>query len=184
MRRTYNRPAWNHLHRANSVLFTILFTLGSFLALANPREALAGECGAEIIADLVGAENIAKLSATGQVGCNRGVTRVGGARTPYYTYDVACSTDKQAAGEGLCSATPCPDFGRFFAFRTIHRPDGSSASAGFSCVSLEQAAATPGITVAQVFEAVRRVRLPGGEIGVEPGVGGWRTSSLTFGWKG
>ena len=29
-----------------------------------------------------------------------------------------------------------------------------------------------GVTVAQVFEAVRRVRLPGGEIGVEPGVRG------------
>jgi hypothetical protein len=57
-------------------------------------------------------------------------------------------------------------------FRTIHRPDGSSGPAGFSCVSLEQAVATPGVTVAQVFEAVRRVRLPGGEIGVEPGVRG------------
>jgi hypothetical protein len=32
--------------------------------------------------------------------------------------------------------------------------------------------AQPGLTVAQVFEAVRRVRLPGGEIGVEPGVRG------------
>jgi hypothetical protein len=39
-------------------------------------------------------------------------------------------------------------------------------------VSLEQAVATPGVTVAQVFEAVRRVKLPGGEIGVEPGVRG------------
>jgi hypothetical protein len=39
-------------------------------------------------------------------------------------------------------------------------------------VNLEQAVATPGVTVAQVFEAVRRVKLPGGEIGVEPGVRG------------
>jgi hypothetical protein len=39
-------------------------------------------------------------------------------------------------------------------------------------VTLEQAVATPGVTVAQVFEAVRRVKLPGGEIGVEPGVRG------------
>jgi hypothetical protein len=37
---------------------------------------------------------------------------------------------------------------------------------------LEQAVATPGITMAKVFEAVRRVRLPGGEIGVERGVRG------------
>jgi hypothetical protein len=37
---------------------------------------------------------------------------------------------------------------------------------------LEQAVANPGLTVADVFEAVRRVKLPGGEIGVEPGVRG------------
>jgi hypothetical protein len=39
-------------------------------------------------------------------------------------------------------------------------------------VTLDQAVATPGVTVAQVFEAIRRVKLPGGEIGVEPGVRG------------
>ena len=91
---------------------------------------------------------------------------------PYFTSEIVCSTDRQAAAEGLCSTTPYSDSGQFFAFRTIHRPDGSSGPAGFSCVSLEQAVATPGVTVAQVFEAVRRVRLPGGEIGVEPGVRG------------
>jgi hypothetical protein len=37
---------------------------------------------------------------------------------------------------------------------------------------LDQAAASPELTLAQVFEAVRRVKLPGGEIGVEPGVRG------------
>jgi len=37
---------------------------------------------------------------------------------------------------------------------------------------LEQAVATPGVTVAQVFEAIRRVKLPGGEIGVKPEVRG------------
>jgi PKD domain len=39
-------------------------------------------------------------------------------------------------------------------------------------VSLEQAVASPRLTAADVFEAVRRVKLPGGEIGVEPGVRG------------
>ena len=39
-------------------------------------------------------------------------------------------------------------------------------------MTLDQAVATPGVTVAQVFEAVRRVKLPGGEIGVEPEVRG------------
>jgi hypothetical protein len=89
---------------------------------------------------------------------------------PYYTEQVVCSTDPVQAAEGLCSATPCPT--SFFALRTIHFPDGRAEAAGFRCVTLEQAVAAPGVTVAQVFEAVRRVKLPGGEIGVEPGVRG------------
>jgi hypothetical protein len=91
---------------------------------------------------------------------------------PYTTHEIACSTDQQAAAEGLCSVTPCQDFGRFFAFTTVHFPDGTSQPAGFQCVPLSEAVAQPGVTVAQVFAAVRRVRLPGGEIGVEPEVRG------------
>jgi hypothetical protein len=89
---------------------------------------------------------------------------------PYYTEQIVCSTDSAQASEGLCSATPCPT--AFFALRTLHLPDGRVEAAGSRCVTLEQAVATPGLTVADVFEAVRRVKLPGGEIGVEPGVRG------------
>jgi hypothetical protein len=145
---------------------------GLVLVPVSFDEASAGPCGAEIIADLVGSTDVAEISATGRTGCHKRILPIAAAQLPYYTYEIACSTDRQAAAEGLCSATPCPNFGRFFAFRTIHRPDGSSGPAGFSCVSLDQAIATPGVTVAQVFEAVRRVKLPGGDIGVEPGVRG------------
>jgi hypothetical protein len=138
----------------------------------HPAEASAGPCGAEIIADLVGSTDVAEISATGSVGCHKEILPIASTKMPYYTNEIACSPDKVAAAEGLCSTTPCSNSGRFFAFRTIHRPDGSSGPAGFSCVSLEQAVATPGVTVAQVFEAVRRVKLPGGEIGVEPEVRG------------
>jgi hypothetical protein len=89
---------------------------------------------------------------------------------PYYTEQIVCSTDLVQASEGLCSVTPCPT--AFFALRTLHLPDGRAEAAGFRCVTLEEAVATPGLTVAQVFEAVRRVKLPGGEIGVEPAVRG------------
>ena len=88
----------------------------------------------------------------------------------YFTPEITCSTDQQAAMDGVCAATPCPT--SFFALRTAHFVDGRTEPAGFQCVTLEQAVATPGVTVAQVFEAVRRVKLPGGEIGVEPGVRG------------
>jgi hypothetical protein len=88
----------------------------------------------------------------------------------FYTLEITCSTDQQAAQDGVCSATPCPN--SFFALRTAHFGDGRTEPAGFRCVTLEQAVATPGVSVAQVFEAVRRVELPGGEIGVEPRVRG------------
>jgi hypothetical protein len=160
-----NRTGW---------ILLAAFPLAAALLLVptNLDEASAGPCGAEIIADLVGSADLAEISATGSAGCHKEILPISSTKLPYYTNEIACSPDRQAATEGLCSTTPCSNSGRFFAFRTIHRPDGSSGSAGFSCVSLEQAVVTPGVTVAQVFEAVRRVRLPGGEIGVEPGVRG------------
>jgi hypothetical protein len=137
--------------------------------------ALAGDCtGGFVRSSIAGEGSRVKLGLQGQdSGCSSSSTqKVAYEPQPYFTYEVSCSTDRQAAADGLCSATPCPDFGRFFAFRTIHRPDGSSGPAGFSCVSLDEAVAAPDVTVAQVFEAVRRVKLPGGEIGAEPGVRG------------
>jgi hypothetical protein len=146
--------------------------IAASLSLWSGR-AVAGPCSLAATATLYGASDVATLAGQGKSNCSsQRLSSIGSQPHPYFTYEVVCSTDRQAAAQGLCSSTPCPDFGRFFAFRTIHRPDGSSESAGFSCVSLEQAVATPGVTVAQVFEAVRRVKLPGGEIGVEPGVRG------------
>jgi hypothetical protein len=89
---------------------------------------------------------------------------------PYYTEQIVCSADRVQASLGLCSATPCPS--SFFALRTLHFPDGRAEAAGSRCVTLDQAVAGPGVTASQVFEAVRRVKLPGGEIGVEPEVRG------------
>lgn len=132
-------------------------------------------CGLAATATLYGTADVATLAGQGTSKCpSEGLSLTGVKQQlqPYFTSEIVCSTDRQAATEGLCSTTPCSNRGQFFAFRTIHRPDGSSGPAGFSCVSLEQAVATPGVAVAQVFEAVRRVRLPGGEIGVEPGVRG------------
>jgi hypothetical protein len=85
---------------------------------------------------------------------------------------IACSTNRQAAAGGICSATPCSAAGQFFAFRTLHHPDGTTTPAGFQCVTLNQATPTPGVTAAQVFAAIRRVKLPGGEIGAVPEVRG------------
>jgi hypothetical protein len=104
--------------------------------------------------------------------CAQRIENETNSREPFFTHEISCSSDRRAAGEGVCSTTPCSAVGEFFAFRTIHRPDGSSGPAGISCVTLDEGIANPGVTLAQVFEAVRRVKLPGGEIGVEPEVRG------------
>jgi hypothetical protein len=49
-----------------------------------------------------------------------------------------------------------------------HDPNGTSTPAGFQCVTLTQATPAPGLTTAQVFAAIRRVKLPGGAIGAIP----------------
>ena len=161
------------LSRAFIVLVCTVVVLTSAMVLAS--RARAESCtGAFIRSSITGEGSRVRLSLDGQTAVCAAdrIENILLEPQPYFTHELACSTERQAAAEGLCSATPCPDFRRFFAFRTIHRPDGSSAPAGFSCVSLEQAVANPGLTVAQVFEAVRRVKLPGGEIGVEPRVRG------------
>ena len=142
--------------------------------VAVTPKALADEChGGFIRSSIAGEGNRVRLGLQGRGGgCSPASQGIANESRPYFTTELSCSTDRRAATEGICSTTPCPGVGQFFAFRTIHRPDGSTGPAGFSCVTLDQAVATPGVTIAQVFEAVRRVKLPGGEIGVEPEVRG------------
>jgi hypothetical protein len=148
--------------------------VASTCATTIPSDVLAEQCGGFVRSSIAGEGSRVKLGLEGAAsGCksNR-IQEITHDPQPYFTYEISCSPDRRAGLEGFCSTTPCPGAGPFFAFRTIHRPDGSSAPAGFECVSLEQAVATPGVSLAQVFEAVRRVKLPGGEIGAEPEVRG------------
>ncbi len=120
--------------------------------------------------DLSGSADTAVIVGRAAPSCSSQTVNIKQQSGTYFTLEIKCSTDQQAALDGLCSATPCPT--SFFALRTAHFPDGRSEPAGFQCVTLDEAIASPGLTVAQVFEAVRRVKLPGGEIGVEPRVRG------------
>jgi hypothetical protein len=144
-----------------------LATLVSFIVLPAARSNAQG-CGTEAIADLVGSGDTAIISGSSRTFCRSGVAQVDLEPQPYFTHVIACSANRQAAAAGLCSATPCSALGQFFAFRTLHNPDGSSAPAGFQCVTLTQATPSPGLTTAQVFAAIRRVQLPGGQIGAIP----------------
>jgi hypothetical protein len=161
--------------RWNVVLLVVAYVaavMTSTLAVASTT--LVDECsGGFIRSSIAGEGSRVRLGLQGRAsGCSSPSQGIVSETRPYFTVELSCSTDRRAAIEGICSTTPCPVVGSFFAFRTIHRPDGTSGPAGFSCVTLDQAVATPGVTVSEVFEAVRKVKLPGGDIGAEPGVRG------------
>jgi hypothetical protein len=140
--------------------------------MTQPVDALGG-CGEHpTFGNISGSRDTVILSGRQAARCNSDERTITTAQVPkpYYTEQIVCSTDRVQAAAGLCSATPC--LTSFFALRTLHFPDGRAEAAGFRCVTLDQAIATPGVTVAQIFEAVRQVKLPGGEIGVEPSVRG------------
>src|ERR671930_2586920 len=142
--------------------------------LATPARADAISCQHPVaIGSIYGSESTATVAGTKMAACGSRTAEIrDGRKQPYFTYQIACAPDQQAAAGGLCSTTPCSSSGRYFAYRTIHYPNGISTSAGFQCVTLNQATAAPGVSLAQVFEAIRRVRLPGGTIGATPNVRG------------
>ena len=151
----------------------LTFAVAISLVILADQPAKSARCTeSSVRGNIEGEDNRVRLSLGGSSkGCARSISTQAKTPQPYVTHEIACATDRQAAAEGLCSVTPCP-FSKFFAFSTIHFPNGTTQPAGFECVTLSQATAQPGLTVADVFEAVRRVKLPGGEIGVEPAVRG------------
>jgi hypothetical protein len=91
---------------------------------------------------------------------------------PYYTYEVLCDPESDQGPRTLCSAVPCLQENRSFALRSLQLPDGSTEPAGFECLNPAQADVSPGVTLSQVFAAVRNVKLPGGRIRAVPSVRG------------
>lgn len=139
-------------------------------AIAVPPAAAAARCppgGVEV--DLAGSGDTAAVSGHATAACRSGARSraARGQPGPFFTHELACSVDRARAAQGLCSTTPCTG-GLFFAFRTLHRPDGGTEPAGSTCVSLAQARASPALTAADVFAAIRRVRLPPGTIHITP----------------
>src|SRR6266508_1646110 len=143
--------------------------------VSSGSHAYADICGPSVVtADIfASSEDTAIVSVDGASGSGSGKVKLVSDHRPqaYYTFEVACSPNPAYPANGFCSSTPCTS-GLSFAFRTIHNPDGTQADAGFACVSLDQASVGPGVTAAEVFAAVRRVRLPGGAIRATPGARG------------
>jgi hypothetical protein len=151
--------------RAVLLLGVVALMCGSLLA--GSGHAVAQSCGGQgVEGDLTGAEDTAVILGRASSCTSRPIASEARPPSSYYTFEITCSPNRVAALDGVCSATPCR--GSFFALRTLHQPNGTSTPAGFRCVTLTQATAAPGISAAQVFAAVRRVRLPGGRIGATP----------------
>jgi hypothetical protein len=85
-----------------------------------------------------------------------------GAFGPVYLFEVLCNSNSNQGPGTLCSVAPCVQAGKSFALRNIRYQDGRTDPAGFQCLNPERAEVNPGITFAQVFSAIRSVRLPGG----------------------
>ena len=160
--------------RTSRLKLLVLITLVAGQLVELPSDGQAQSCkGQGVEGDLSGSADVAVIVGRTAASCSlpsntKGI--LGTQPSTYYTLEIMCSTNQAAAVDGVCSATPCPT--SFFALRTAHFAGGQTEPAGFECVALEEAAASPSITVAQVFAAVRRVKLPGGVIGVEPEVRG------------
>jgi hypothetical protein len=91
---------------------------------------------------------------------------------PYYTYEVLCNPDSDQGPRTLCSAVPCLQENRSFALRDLRLPDGSTEPAGFECLDPAQADVRPGVSIAEIFAAIRNVKLPGGRIRAVPSARG------------
>jgi hypothetical protein len=153
------------------LLACIVVMMCADLIAESNQKARAQACeGQGVEGDLTGSADTAVILGRAAAACTSDASLSPRQPVPYYTFEIRCSPDRVASGNGICSATPCRN--SFFALRTIHYPDGSTAPAGFQCVTLNQATPTPGLTAAEVFAAIRRVKLPGGEIGAVPEVRG------------
>jgi hypothetical protein len=129
-------------HSPKGIIAVVVFATTFMQMTMSGSSAVAQDCTDSFVRGSIGGERSrVKLSLGGRsAGCNTpSLQTISAEPQPYFTYLIACSPDRQAAMEGLCSATPCPT--SFFAFRTIHFPDGSSEPAGFRCVTLDQATA-------------------------------------------
>jgi PKD domain len=153
------------------------------LVVASNQRVSAQACqGQGVEGDLTGSQDTAVIVGRAAASCTSASSLSPHQPVPYYTFEIRCSPNRVAALAGVCSATPCRN--SFFALRTLHHPNGTTTPAGFQCVTLTHATPTPGLTTAQVFAAIRRVKLPGGAIRATPQLRGLANLASFFSLHG
>lgn len=148
--------------------------------------AVAAECSrGSLRGNILSYGNQAELSVRGRTyQCREPSSQTTGrASGPVYTFEVLCDPDSEQGPGTLCSVAPCLQANQSFALRNIRLPGGQVNPAGFQCLDTTEAEAAPGLTLAQIFAAVRQVKLPGGEIHTTPATRGL-ANLKTFFWVG
>jgi hypothetical protein len=155
------------------VLLVISFPVG-YLWMTIPSVSAEQCVRGSLSANLVSQGNQASLSLGSASYRCRPPRAAHGERIPgpSYTYEVICNPDSKRGPDTLCSVAPCLRNGQSFALRNLRSVNGSVEPAGYQCLNQAQANVTPGITIAQVFAAIRKVKLPGGTIQAAPAIQG------------
>jgi hypothetical protein len=161
-----------------AVAFIGLLALAAIVGgelLPNHPHASAAECSrSSLRGNLISAGSEAELSIRGlSYKCQPSVHQ--GARFPTgpsYTYEILCNPDSQQGPGTLCSVAPCLQGNRSFALRNLLFPSGHMEPAGFECLDPSLDIVAPGVTISQIFSAIRKVKLPGGRIGITPAARG------------
>jgi hypothetical protein len=153
------------------VVVLSMMSLGT--AASTPAQAVGCNKNS-LTGNLIGEGDGARISLRGySVRCSPPSAQTSvGVTQPHYTYEVLCTATSPTGPNTLCSASPCTQMNQSFALRNIQYPDGRAEPAGWDCLNPGQAVISPGITLVQVYAAVRSVDLPGARIGVTPNVRG------------
>jgi hypothetical protein len=155
--------------------------------MLSTSRAYADECTrGSLRGNIVSHGDQAELSVNGRVyECSSPTPQGRGSVSgPVYTFEVLCDPESEQGPGTLCSVAPCLQENQSFALRSIRSPGGQVSPAGHQCLDTTETEAAPGLTFAQVFAAIRSVKLPGGRIHTAPATRGLANLSFSFGWKG
>jgi hypothetical protein len=155
-------------------MLLVASVIGGVLIVAGGRS-VANECSrGSLRGNIISQGSRAELSLNRRsYRCiPRSVSRSVSPSQPFYTYELLCEANSQPGPGTLCSVAPCLQANKSFALRNLQFPDGRTEPAGYGCLNPEMSNLSPGITISQVYAAIRDVKLPGGKISAAPSVRG------------
>jgi prepilin-type processing-associated H-X9-DG protein len=160
-----------------TILVALILLLLNLTSSVLPvvSHALADECSrGSLRGNILSSGDQVQLSINGRAGrCRSPVVKdAKSAVGPFYTYEVVCNPDSPQGPRTLCSVALCVDSNQSFALRNIVFPDGHVEPSGQGCIDPNRDSVVPGVTISQVYAAIRSIKLPGGKIRAVPAARG------------